>query len=193
MKKIIISISLVLFIFVSVSAQGDSLFKNKRGIPMLPQKGDIAIGISMVPIFQYLGNSFNGHDAFNNAPNANFLSPPNINFPNAPVTNSIYLKYFVQDNAALRFSFGYNAYTINTKFYVRDDAAFELDPLSNAKLVDMRTQKGSTFILGADFEKRRGRGRVQGFFGAGTHFVFNKAQEEYLYGNPISEFNQIPS
>ena len=174
---------MVLFVF-SAMAQDDSAFVNKRGISVLPQAGDIAIGIDAAAPLQYIGNAFNGNVG-NNAPNANFLTNN--------LGNNIYLKYFIADDAALRLNFAFNKTKNFDTRYVTDDAAFMADPLTNDKVMDMQIRNRNSFILGAGFEKRKGRNRVQGFYGAGTYFTYTKNGNKYEYGNAITEANPIPS
>ncbi len=170
---------------------------NKNGFPILPQEGDIAIGISLNPIFTYIGNSFNGN-VFNNAPAADFLSyPVGINnlylSTEAPTSSQIFLKYFLDDKTAARISFEYTGVNSYNSVYVQDDAAILDDPLSNAKTEDMLNVKGSTFVIGAGYEMRRGNTRVQGYMGGNLYFLMQNSDVLYSYGNPMSELNPEPT
>lgn len=182
MKKIIISLSLV-FVVLGAIAQ-DSLFTNKRGVPVLPQAGDIAIGLDAASPLYYIGNAFNGNTD-NWEPNANFF--------NNGLNNTIYFKYFLTDQSALRMNFTFGKTNFNNKTYVQDDSAFAINPLSNAMVEDMFTQNSTRFALGLGFEQRKGRNRVQGFYGAGTYFAYENSSYTYAYGNPISELNPMPT
>lgn len=158
---------------------------NKNGITILPKQGDIAIGMSMNPIFTYLGNAFNGN-VFNNAPTADFLSYP-------VGTNNIYVKYFLEDKAAVRICFEYSGINEYSSEYVQDDAAILADPLSNAETEDMLNVKGSTIVLGAGYEIRRGDTRLQGYAGGNAYFLIQNSKYLYSYGNPISDLNPQPT
>lgn len=207
MKKIIISFILIFSVFLGANAQTDDVFAetdtdtdvlvNKNGITILPKQGDIAIGMCMNPIFTYLGNAFNGN-VFNSAPTADFLSyPVGINnlyiSGSAPQSSQIFLKYFLEDKAAVRVSFEYTGINTYDNQYVQDDAAILDDPLSNAETEDMLNVKGSTIVLGAGYEIRRGDTRLQGYAGGNIYFLIQNSKYLYSYGNPISDLNQEPT
>jgi len=203
MKKIILSFLFVFCAIFAGMAQEDtegidaSGLVSKKGLTILPEQGDIAIGISMNPIFNYLGNSFNGN-LNNTAPTANFLGYPVTNnnlyiSGQAPTTSQIFAKYFLTDKSAVRVSFEYTGVNTFNKVYVQDDATVLNDPLSNAKITDMQHITGSTFVLGAGYEMRRGSSRVQGYMGGNAYFLMQNSKIEYSYGNPMSELNPIPT
>jgi len=128
MKKII----LLLFLFSSFNlflAQEESTetenstFQSKNGFNVFPEKGDFAVGLSMSPIFNYLGNIFNGNTG-NASPNANFMSNPQLSSP----PNHLFAKYFLTDNTAVRATLEYGGTDNQNKLYVQDDAAIFADP-----------------------------------------------------------------
>ncbi len=84
MKKLIILFTL-LYLGLNVIAQ-DSILVNKQGRVILPQKGDIAIGLSADPFLNFIGNMFNG-----NTNNSLSLGDQNL-----------YFRYFFSENEALR-------------------------------------------------------------------------------------------
>ena len=81
MKKVIFTLMIALFAVAAVTAQD---LTSKKGVPILPEKGDYAIGVDAIPFFQYVGNMFNAN-AFNPGPAFNFT---------APTPFIIYGKYF---------------------------------------------------------------------------------------------------
>jgi hypothetical protein len=175
MKKTLISLTLIISFSLGLTAQNDSVVVNKNGIPVLPAQGEIAVGMSMTPVLTYIGNAFNGN-TFNGSPQANFLNYPvgvnNLYFSgDAPTTSQIFAKYFLEDKAAARISFEYTGINSFIKQYVQNDAAMAEDPLSNAKVEDAMNIKGSTFVLGAGYEMRRGETRLQGYYGASAFFL----------------------
>ena len=60
MKKLLICLSVFLMCTTVIQAQvqepGDEILRTKKGVPVLPQAGDWAIGIDATPFFRYLGN-----------------------------------------------------------------------------------------------------------------------------------------
>tara|TARA_B110000305_G_scaffold87690_1_gene98823 strand:+ start:894 stop:1784 length:891 start_codon:yes stop_codon:yes gene_type:complete len=193
MKKIILS--LILFSTVNLFlAQEDnnetdnSTFQSKNGFNILPEKGDFAVGLSTSPIFNYLGNIFNGNTG-NTSPNANFMSNPQLSTP----ANHLFAKYFLTDKTAVRATLEYGGTDNQNKLYVQDDAAIFADPLSNANSEDMERSISSSIILGVGYEMRRGKSRIQGYYGGNVFFMLQNSRTEYSYGNPFSELNPTPS
>lgn len=189
MKKYFLILFVALFATIITNAQEEGgttsgSFVNKNGYYILPEGGDIAIGIEMTPIFEYMGNMFNGTDG-NYAPSASFRS--------GYFTNSLFLKYFLSDASALRVTFGFADATSYDKNYVRDDHAFQIDPLSNLKVEDMRTYMLKNYTLGIGYEMRRGSSRLQGLFGVQTYFFYGNTKQHFDYGNPMTEENPMPT
>ena len=201
MRNLILIATLFLFVINAFSQEEnadskDDILRNKNGAAILPQKGDIAIGIDLAPFFTYAGNMFN--DNTNNlAPSITFMNSTYndvaLGNVNAPTTSRVYGKYFLTDNSALRVSVEYTGVNDVDKIYVRDDAAFSQNPLSNNKVVDQRQVKGSTVIIGLGFEKRRGYRRLQGFYGAGVYYIHQTYSANYQYSNPYAELNTNPT
>jgi len=189
MKKYFLILFVALFATIITKAQEEvattsGSFVNKNGYYILPEGGDIAIGLEMTPIFEYMGNMFNGNTV-NSAPSASFRS--------GYYTNSIFLKYFLADESALRVSFGFADNAHYDKNYVVDDYAFQLDPLSNLQVEDMRTYFSKNYTLGIGYEMRRGSSRLQGLFGAQTYFFYGNTKQHFDYGNPMTEENPLPT
>jgi hypothetical protein len=177
MKIKILSI-LFLAVTLTVSAQeGDSVLKSKAGIPILPKKGDWAIGASALPYLEYLGNMFN------NTQN-NTLKLGNT---------TLYGRYFLEDSKALRFALSISQSSNLQKFYVADDAALYKDPLSNAKTEDSYKRNLTDYTFNIAYLKYRGYGRLQGFCGAQAGFGFSRTHTYYTYGNPFSTDNTAPT
>jgi hypothetical protein len=170
----------------SSTATESSSFESKNGFNILPEKGDVAVGMTMDPVFNYLGNFFNGNTA-NAAPGASFLTNPQIS------TNHMFAKYFLTDNSAVRATLQFSGTNNFDQEYVQDDAAIFADPLSNMKAEDMEKTIGSTFVIGAGYEMRRGKSRVQGYYGGNAYFMISNSRTEYSYANPFSELNPNPS
>jgi hypothetical protein len=201
MKNKIIVLTVFLGFVMGTHAQSDAEFVNKNGAVILPQSGDIAIGISLNPIFSYFGNFFskdNGISTSSSIPVADFLSyPVGINdlyiSSQAPTSSQIYAKYFLEDDRAIRASFEFTGINHSLKLYVQDDAAILDEPSSNAKVEDMQHIIGSTMVVGAGYEIRRGHRRLQGFMGGSAFFLMQNDKSEFSYGNPISDLNPDPS
>lgn len=180
------TIILVTFFAYSISfAQSDSVLTSKKGFPILPKSGEVAVGMSMSPILTYFGNFFHGNNA-SFAPTANFLT-------NSISPNAIFLKYFLEDNAAVRVSFEASITDVSFSNYVQDDAAVIADPLSNAQVTDILSNFSQRYLLGVGYEMRRGSTRLQGVLGANAVFMYGNFTQDYKYGNPMSAANPLPS
>jgi hypothetical protein len=181
MKKYISVLFTLLFLAVNISAQEEAassgVLTNKKGIPILPKKGDCAIGISANPFLNYVGNMFN-----NTANNSLALS-----------SYTLYFKYYLADNAAVRVFLDLDNSKSLYKEYVRDDAAYLTYPLSQAKVIDTRSVKDNYLGIGLSVQKYRGYGRLQGFYGIYANYYQGRTQTEYTYGNVITEANPDPS
>lgn len=171
MKKVIFTFMIAICAVVMVNAQD---LTSKKGVPILPEKGDYAIGIDAIPFFQYVGNMFNGN-AFNPGPAFNFTSPN-------PMT--IYGKYFKDAKTAYRayVRIGHNIAT--AKNFTPEDGSTTIPP---ATVDDKMSIANTTIQLGFGLEKRRGKGRVQGFYGAEAGLIVRTDRvAKYTYGNALS-------
>ena len=185
MKKVIISLCLCLGLTTFAVAQNTTEEVanprlTKRGISYLPVAGDIAIGVNASPFLRYMGNAFN--TSSNAAPVFN------------GVDNTIYLKYFLEDNRALRVKFNFNVYQDKLKQTVGNDHAIYVDPTNvDATTIDTRSIFTNDYTLSLGYELRRGHGRVQGFYGAELILGYASGKDTYEYGNEITSSNQAPT
>jgi len=182
MKRVIFSLSLCLCMGFSAMAQDveeeyNAAYANKRGVYLLPQAGDFALGVDATPFLRYVGNIFTSN--FNPAPRFN------------GVDQTIYGKYFLRDNRALRARLTFNLFNDTDKGVVQDDD-YEDDP--SETLTDVQHSSNTDVELGIGYEFRRGNGRVQGFYGFEATFGFNSGyKRSFDYANPIEDYNQSPS
>jgi hypothetical protein len=184
MKKILTIIIAALLLtpgFAQNEQAGSSKVVNKNGVPILPEAGDIALGIDMVPFLDFVGNIAN--QTTNNSYNGQFLSNG----------NTLYGKYFLSNDMAVRGRLALANTTNNFKNYVQDDAALYADPNSADMVVDVHKSVRHDYLIGAGIEKRRGKGRLQGFFAAEVNLMFGSDKDIYTYGNNFSEVNQMPT
>ena len=191
MKKIVfVALSLAVLSAFSLGAQEGPAKANHD----LPEEGDWAVSVSAVPILRYIGQFFNGTNG--NQINQFGGDPYLVNQANIQLLNpvvSLSLKYMLADDWALRVNAGWLYNNVTTRVYAPDDAALQVDPLSEAKVIDTRFvhQNGVSLMVGA--EKRVGKRNIQGIFGAGLLYAMQMQVTTYAYGNAITEFNQSPS
>lgn len=158
-----------------------------------PQQGEWAVGFTLNPVLNFVGNMFNGTAGQIFDSKSLGGQPLFANADPAYPLISIMGKYMVRDNVAIRANIGLLLNINNQNFYIRDDKAVLLDPLSIEKVIDKahgETYGGSVFF-GAEY--RVGKKRIQGVFGGGLNYAFSIYQAKYTYGNAISEANQVPT
>ncbi len=177
MKKILLIITCAISVGYMVQAQEIDMV-SKRGVPILPEQGDIALGIDALPVFKYLGNMFNA--SINNTIAWNFVG-------DLGSTNNIYLQYYLEDNASVRLAVRLGTQNlVNQEFAVKDLPVPDPDILVTDKMLVSNTNLN----IGGSYQMHRGKGRVQGYYGAGLMFVWQQSAQHYTYGNPITtEFN----
>ena len=180
---IIIALGISAFTF----GQADSLSRSKKvnlfskkGVYILPEKGEIAIGIDAFPIFYYLGGIFSQNNA----------TVPSFTYGNDfGGTTGIFAKYMLQSDLAIRANFR-GDFGSSTDIYVVPQSTLSYDPQAPQFVNDEITTTNHLVHLGVGFEKLRGHSRIQGKYGAELIFGYNKVTTSYNYGNSITnEFN----
>ncbi len=177
MKKALLIFACVMGLSVAVQAQDIDML-SKRGVPILPEQGDIALGIDALPVFRYVGNMFN--NTVNNTIAWNFVG-------DLGNTNNIYVQYYIEDNASIRIGARFGTQNIINQEFVMKDLAV---PDPDIMVTDRWLISNTNLNLGGSYQMHRGKGRVQGYYGAGLMFVWQQTYHNYDYGNAMStEFN----
>jgi hypothetical protein len=170
MKKYILLLNLIFLMFIAFSQE--TVLTSKKGIPILPQKGDWAIGIDARPFT----NIFNS----NSDMRFDFISD-----------NTLIGKKFIQDNLAhrgkLRIAFHSNEF----EEFVMQDGQIIPDP--TITVTDKQTINDMVISLGYGMEKRSGYGRLQAVYGAEVFLNIGSYNESYDYGNSFSMTNPNPN
>lgn len=163
--------------------------EDKPAETYLPKKGDIALGFDVLPLFRTIGNSFAGTDQ---TP-AIGGTVPDFNWCSIQPTVAIQAKYMLSDKWGLKTTLGLLADKDRYCYYVVDDKALALDPLSKEQVIDSRNdvRTGGTLQFGAEYHL--GKRRVQGIFGMGILLGFSSVKSDYSYGNKMTAFNQTPT
>jgi len=175
MKKLVLAVAL-LFGASSIFAQD---LVSKKGEKYLPEAGDWAIGIDAVPLLDYVGNIF-GKTADN-------THAGNIWTPNTPGF-SVSGKYFIKDNMAFRggLRLGINS---NSKTNMVADRANvpATSPWPDAAPEVANKMKQSDVNVGLNFgvEWRKGKTRLQGYYGGEFGFMIGSSSTKYEYGNAL--------
>ncbi len=150
---------------------------SKKGEPILPEANDWAISMDANPVFNFIGNAFNGNVA-NAAPGVGWLNG----------NQTIIGKKFIDEKSAYRalVRLGFNA--ITNKNLVIDDAIVTppVFPAPAAEKQDELSRKSTLIGIGAGKEFRRGKTRLQGYYGADAMLWLNMSSEKYTYGNTMT-------
>lgn len=156
----------------------------------LPKAGDWAIGIDMQPVYQYIGNMFNGYGTDGTANTLNQFGGEDALGIIGDV--SIMGKYMLDNTTAIRFNVGMEKDNIHNATYQIDDKALFLNPLSEAKVTDVEHWNSAYYSLAAGIEFRKGKDRIQGYYGADLVLATGKERYKFDYGNAVTELNQSP-
>ncbi len=182
MKKIILTAALAITTF-GVFAQGSDQLVSKKGEMFLPEAGDWAVSFSAAPFLNYVGNLFSGATASNTAPTANFLNG----------NNTIIGKYYVDAQTAYRGLLRIGINSQGTDNLVADDVARAADPTSTSTVTDHWAAAQHFIGLGVGMEKRRGKTRLQGYYGGEFMFALSGSTNTYTYGNAFTSKDQLPT
>jgi len=155
---------------------------SKKGEPFLPEAGDWSIGIDATPMFEYLGRI---GSAANVAPTWN----------NYGLRQSITGKYFVDANTAYRATIRIGLNNQKEKTAVNDfvaPTAFT-DALAETggSKFDQMKMSSRNIVLGVGMEKRRGKTRLQGIYGADVFVWGGSVNESYKYGNKLTQTDDV--
>jgi hypothetical protein len=167
---------ILIALFLSGSMLSAQVLTSKKGIPILPAAGDFCLGISATPILDFAGNliKINSNNAFS--------SDAAWSFPGQD--QAIYAKYFLEDNIAIRARLRINNSSKKEIAYSIKNQLSEMNPYLFVE--DSWIHKSSNIMLSGGLEKRRGYGRLQGFYGAELTLALTGASSDiYSYGNAI--------
>jgi hypothetical protein len=153
---------------------------SKKGEPILPESGDWALMIDATPVMNYLGNMVNG-----NTSNAS----PTWGYPGTPL--AITGKMFKDEKTAYRGMIRLGFGSMNTKNFVMQDGQTNPDP--NVTVEDSWKSSYNSIVLGGGLEMRRGKTRLQGFYGGMLMIGLGGSKDAYSYGNAFSSTNQTPN
>jgi len=174
MKKSTLFIAALAFTATASFAQD---LTSKKGETFLPEAGDWSIGIDATPVLNYVGN-FIGGNGLNVAPTWNFLNG----------NQTIIGKMYSTETMAYRGIVRIGMTSMSQTAQIAD--ATQTTPPTYPTLPSMKEDKfksASHFIgLGAGMEMRRGKTRLQGFYGADFMFWLSGSSQKYTYGNALS-------
>lgn len=149
---------------------------SKKGEPYLPEAGDWSIGIDATPFLSY-AKSLIGAGAGTTSPSFNWLT----------ANNTIVGKYFVDEKTAyragLRIGFGSDKVTN----MVGDRSVTTAPSYPTVPTMKENEWKHSSNAIGLSggIEMRRGKTRLQGYYGGELGFYLSSSKDVFTYGNAL--------
>ncbi|MCK6641090.1 MAG: hypothetical protein L6Q81_13490 [Bacteroidia bacterium] len=178
MKKSTVLVAALALTATSAFAQ----LTNKNGEAYLPESGDWSVGIDATPVLNYFGNMIGGN-GLNVAPSWNHLNANNT------IVGKMMTSETTAYRAILRIGFSSNSSTA-----MIGDQAQTTPPTYPAlpAMVEDKMKSSSRFIgLGGGMEWRRGKGRLQGFYGADAMIWMSGSKSTYEYGNVLDATHPV--
>lgn len=179
MKK---SIILLAFAFGTTGAFAQDL-TSKKGEPILPEAEDWSIGIDAVPFLNYAGNFFGKQNA-NVAPTWNFMNSG---------VNVITGRYMTDAQNAyrgsVRLGFGGNtqrAMVANRMVTAPSGTANGFPNQTPAQVENTWKHSATNIGLSAGIEKRKGKTRLQGYYGGEAGINVAMSKDKFTYGNALA-------
>jgi hypothetical protein len=175
--KSLIVASMTFFVATTFAQEGP---KSKKGETVLPEKGDWAIGVDASPFLVYVGNIFNKN---------NTAAPTWQGYTG---NLSLVGKMFKDDKTAYRAVLS----VIKGNDYRSAEVTKAMAmPNPDLNFGDKRplvkdTWSSSTtgLVVGGGIEKRKGKGRLQGFYGGEALISLQaKTTNKYTYGNALTQ------
>ena len=168
MKKSVLALAMA---FGVTSAFAQDL-TSKKGEPILPEAGDWAISADATPFLNYAGNMF-GKTANNVAPSFNFLTGNNV----------IVGKYFKDEKTAYRAGINLGFGTQSQTNLLNKDNEVVAAGAQPTKVTDKTSISTTGIGLTAGIEKRKGKTRLQGYYGAEAGIYIGSTHTKNTYGN----------
>ena len=171
MKKSVLALAMA---FGVTSAFAQDL-TSKKGEPILPEAGDWAVSVNANPFLDYMGNFF-GKQLNNSAPTFNFLGNQSV----------IMGKYSKDEKTAYRVgvNIGFNTQTV--KNLVNQDQQTPVVDQPAVQVTDKATFSTTGIGLTAGIEKRKGKTRLQGYYGAEVGIYVGSQHQTNTYGNTMA-------
>ncbi|MBI3503020.1 MAG: hypothetical protein HY063_14615 [Bacteroidetes bacterium] len=182
MKKIFLS---ALFVVMTAALFAQDAFPpqpqlvTRKGEPFLPDSGDWAISFDAVPFMNYMGNLFSGSTTQNTSPGAAWLNPTLMT-----VTG----KMFKDAHTALRADvrIGFNSASQSAMIQDASVTNPSTYPAVPPMREDVMTNSGYYIGIGIGKEKRRGKTRLQGYYGYEFILWRSGRKNKFEYGNVLA-------
>ena len=174
MKKSVLALAMA---FGVTSAFAQDL-TSKKGEPILPEAGDWAISADATPFLGYLKGLIGNGQSVNQAPTFNFLTGNNV----------IVGKYFKDEKTAYRagINIGFNSQSLSNNV-TQDHVGVPKAGSLAAMVTDKQNISNTGIGITVGIEKRKGKTRLQGYYGAEVAFYIGSSATKNTYANAISD------
>lgn len=181
MKKQITTVAMALaFGLFTANAQD---LTSKKGEPILPEEGDWGIGIDAIPFLNYAGNFF-GKTNPNTAPSWNFLTK------NATIVGKYFKDATTAYRAGIRIGLGSSS---KDTLVANRSMTYTPGNVVSYSTVENKAKYNSTNIgLTGGIEFRKGKTRLQGYYGGEVGLFFGSQKTTYTYGNALNPGGSPP-
>ena len=180
MKLKILTIALLCVFAMGVFAQQtQTVTQQKDYSEYLPEAGDVAISLNLAPFLNVFADNVIDGRIGGDSYNSDLIS--------------IAGKYMVTDNFALRLNVGWSYLYNRDNYFVQDDAAVFVNPLSQTKVTDSYITQNSGASVTFAAEYRFGSRRIQGYVGGGLIYALSSYSMDLYYGNAMTTVNQNPT
>ena len=157
---------------------------SKNGHQITPEANDWGLGIDVNPLFNYMGNMFNGNTG-NSSPSWDYVK-------NSPVPYTITGYMLKDENTAYRGKIRLGIGSTKLTNYVSDDND-TIAALPNQTVEDTYKASQTNILIGAGIQKMRGKHRVKGYYGAEVELGLMGGKNTYEYGNAMTVLNTSPT
>jgi hypothetical protein len=152
--------------------------ESTNGWQVLPEAGDIAVGMDAIPVIDFALNAIN---IMNNTGQTG-ANPGYV----TGYTQTLVGKYFVDAETAYRAKVRIGMGSTSNTTLVTDVTSTATPP---AMVEDVEKIGSSNITLMGGIEKRRGHNRLQGFYGGEAGIMLGGGKSTYEYGNGLSTTN----
>lgn len=180
MKKQITTVAIAISLGLFTANAQD--LTSKKGEPILPEEGDWGLGIDATPFLNYFGNFF-GKTSSNTAPSWNFLTS------NQTITGKYFKDATTAYRAALRIGLGSTKKSVMTSDRSASAPSF---PTTMYQKENTGKYAQTNIGLSGGIEMRKGKTRLQGFYGGEVGIFFGSNKTTYTYGNALNPTASTP-
>lgn len=195
-SRILTAVAASLFV-MGMNAQEQASESNSSS-DKVAKAGQVSIGIDFNPIVAAKSSSAStvasvGKFMFKDVISEKEKTPNEMFFLAQKPMLAIAVKYKLSDVIAFKGSIGFSGGKMSYREYVRDDAAYYNNPLSNAQVYDVINFSYTGGGVQAGVEFSGGKKSLRFIGGIGLQYSFGGGSASMQYGNSVTSANQTPT